>query len=338
MTLRALLVAGLLALALAGPGTARARDLTVALQAGGPVPALRQVFVAPFAAGGAKVDAVTRPAGPEALHVAAAWDVVEVSGADLQPACQGGLLEKLDWAALGGRERMLAPGATDCGLGAFARATVLSWDRAKFQGTPGWQDFWDIARVPGKRGLQRSPRGTLEIALLADGVAPGDVYRALRGDDGVQRAFRRLDQLLPYIVWWAPGARDALHLLVSGEVLMTSAPSPEIVLANRGGGHNFGLQWAGGLVEAEYWAIVKGTESTAEALRFLAFAGEAKVQARLPEVAALGGLAKGSNEGLPPELLAISPTANAGTMLVDEAFWHANGDKLRGRFDAWLAH
>ena len=90
---------------------------------------------------------------------------------------------------------------------ADASGTVLAWDRGKFQGTPSWQDFWDIARVPGKRGLQRSPRGTLEIALLADGVAPGDVYRALRGDDGVQRAFRRLDQLLPYIVWWAPGAR-----------------------------------------------------------------------------------------------------------------------------------
>ena len=338
MTLRTLLVAGLLALALAGPGTARARDLTVALQARGPVPALRQVFVAPFAAGGAKVDAVTRTPGPEALRAAAAWDVVEVSGTDLQPACQAGLLEKLDWAALGGRERMLAPGATDCGLGAFARATLLSWDRAKFPGTPGWQDFWDIARVPGKRGLQRSPRGTLEIALLADGVAPGDVYRALRSDDGVERAFRRLDQLSPYIVWWSPGARDALHLLVSGEVLMTSAPSPEIVLANRGGGHNFGLQWAGGLIEAEYWAIVKGTENPAEALRFLAFAGEAKVQARLPEIAALGGLAKGSNEGLSSELLAASPMANAGTILVDEAFWHDNGDKLRGRFDAWLAH
>ncbi len=338
MTLRAHLAAGFLALALLGPATARARDLTVALPAGEPGPALRHVFIAPFAATGVKVDALTRPAAPEALRTAAGWDVVAVSGADLQPACQAGLLEKLDWAALGGRDRMLPQGATECGLGAFARATVLSWDRGKFPGTPGWQEFWDIARVPGKRGLRRAPRGTLEIALLADGVAPGEVYRALRSDDGVARAFRRLDQLSPYVVWWTPGARDGLHLLASGEVLMTSADSPAVVLADRGGGHNFGVQWAGGLVEAEYWAIVKGTPNQADAQRFLAFAGEAKVQARLPEVAALGGLARGANDGLPPELLAASPTANAGTIFVDEAFWRDNGEKLQGRFDAWLAH
>ena len=215
---------------------------------------------------------------------------------------------------------------------------MLSWDRAKFAGTPGWQEFWDIARVPGKRGLRRSPRGTLEIALLADGVAPGEVYRELRGDDGVERAFRRLDQLSPYVVWWTPGARDGLHLLASGEVLMTSANSAAIVRANRGGGHSFGVQWAGGLLEATYWAILKATPDQAGAMRFLSFAAGAKVQARLAEAAALGGLAKGANDGLPPEALAASPTANAGTMFVDEAFWRDNGAKLQARFDAWLAH
>ena len=331
----AVLTAGLLAFVPGGPGGARARDLIVAVPAGAPVQALRQVFTAPFAATGTKIDAVTRPAGP--LHAAGAWDVVEVSGAELQPECQAGLLEKLDWTGLGGRDRMLPPGATECGLGAFVRATVLSWDRGKFQGTPGWADFWDIARVPGKRGLLRAPRGTLEIALLADGVPPGELYRALRSDDGVERAFRRLDQLLPYLVWWTPGGRDALHLLASGEVLMTSADSAAIVLANRGGGHNFGVQWGGGLLEAGYWAIVKGTENPVDALHFLAFAGEARVQARLPEAAALGGLAKGANDGLPPDLLAASPTANPGPLFVDEAFWRENGEKLRDRFDAWLA-
>ncbi len=336
MMLRALLAAGLLALA--GPATAWARDFTVALQAGDPVQVLRQVYIAPFAAAGAKVDTVTRPAGPDAWRAEAAWDVVEISGAELPPACQSGAVEKLDWSALGGRDHMLPQGASDCGLGAFAHATVLSWDRAKFPGTPTWQDFWDIARVPGKRGLRRSPHGTLEIALLADDVAPGDVYRALRSDDGVERAFRRLDQLSPYIVWWTPGGRDALHLLASGEVLMTSAESPPIVLANRGGKHNFGVQWTGGLVEANYWAIVKASPNLAEAQHFLAFAADPKVQARLPEAGGLGGLAKGSNDGLAPDLLAASPTANAGTLAVDTAFWRDNGEKLQTRFDAWLAH
>ncbi len=337
MMLRAILAAGLIAVA--GPGGAWARDLTVALTAGGPVEALRQVYAAPFVASGAKLDTVTRAPGLEALRAGAAeWDVVQVSGANLPAACGDGLVDKLDWSKLGGRDRMLAQGATDCGIGAYARATVLSWDRAKFQGMPTWQDFWDIAKVPGKRGLRRSPRGTLEIALLADGVAAGDVYRTLRSDDGVARAFRRLDQLSPYIVWWTSGNRDALGLLGSGEVLMTSAPSAAVVLANRAGLHSFGVQWSGGLVAAQYWAIVKGTSNLADAQRFLSFAADAKLQAKLPEAAGLGGLAKGANDGLPPELLAASPSAAANTLFVDEGFWRDNEDKLTRRFEAWLAH
>jgi putative spermidine/putrescine transport system substrate-binding protein len=336
MMLRAILAVGLCALV---GSSAWARDLTVALRSGGPVQALRQVYVAPFAATGTKVDVLSRPAGLEALSAgAAAWDVVQVSGATLLAACQAGNLEKLDWPAVGGRDRMLAQGATDCGLGAYADATVLAWDRGKFQGAPTWADFWDIAKVPGKRGLRHSPRGTLEVALLADGVAPADVYRTLATKDGVERAFRRLDQLSPYIVWWTPGDHDALHMLASGEVLMTSAPSSAVVLANRTGGHAFGVQWTGGLVQADYWAIVKGSANLADAQRFLAFAGEAKVQVGLPAAGALGGLAKGANAGLPPDVLALSPTANAGTLFIDEAFWRDNGDKLAQRFDAWLAH
>ena len=44
---------------------------------------------------------------------------------------------------------------------------------------PSWADFWDVAKYPGKRGLRKGVRGNLEIALMADGVAPGDVYKTL---------------------------------------------------------------------------------------------------------------------------------------------------------------
>jgi hypothetical protein len=57
-------------------------------------------------------------------------------------------------------------------------------------------------------------------------------------------------------------------------------------------------------------------------------------------VAGMGGLAKGANDGLPPELVAISPTspANLGAAIrFDDGFWHDNQAKLGQRFDAWLA-
>src|SRR6185437_16888291 len=108
--------------------------------------------------------------------------------------------------------------------------TVLAWDKDKLPITPTWSDFWDVAKYPGKRGLRRGVRGNLEFALIADGVAPGDVYKVLGTSDGVDRAFRKLDQLKPYIVWWHDGA-EAAHILASGDVLMTSAYVPQVTSA-----------------------------------------------------------------------------------------------------------
>src|SRR3546814_14961578 len=54
------------------------------------------------------------------------------------------------------------------------------------------QDFFDLERFPGPRGLRRTPMTSLEWALLADGV-PGDkVYSLLRTEAGVARAFAKL--------------------------------------------------------------------------------------------------------------------------------------------------
>src|SRR6201999_173671 len=146
---------------------------------------------------------------------------------------------------------------SDCGVGARVTSLVLAWDRDKFAANPTWADFWDVAKFPGKRGLYQGVRGNLEFALIADGVAPGDVYKVLGTSDGVDRAFRKLDQLKPYIVWWQDGA-EAARILTSGDVLMSSAFAPQIAQVTRTSHRNFGIQWAASLYEVQSWAIVKG--------------------------------------------------------------------------------
>jgi putative spermidine/putrescine transport system substrate-binding protein len=324
---------------------AGARDLTVVSRGTGSVDPLRTVFVAPFVdATHIPVVQATWPGGVEALqsHLKAAendWDLIELRGDELAAACADGLLEKLDYNAIGGKDHYQPPAVSDCGVGASASNIVLAWDRDKFPGTPTWADFWDIAKYPGKRGLRRGPRGNLEIALIADGVAPADVYKVLATAEGVDRAFRKLDQLKPYLVWWQTG-EDAKHILSSGDVLMTSAPSDRIALAARSSQHNFGMQWNASLEDITYWAIVKGSPNLRQALQFLYFAGTPAIDGRLLEVAGLGGLVKGANDFVSPDLLAVSPTtpANSGTAArFDGAFWRDNLAKLTARFDAWLA-
>lgn len=323
---------------------ASARDLVVVRRDESFDAALQLHLLHPFTtATGIAVQEQQWPGGLDLLqsHAKApndSWDVVELDPEELAFGCSQGLLEKLDWSAIGGQDHYLPTAFSSCGVGATLDSTVLAWDRGKFTAAPTWADFWDVAKYPGKRGLHQGARGNLEIALMADGVAPQDVYKLLSTSEGVDRAFRKLDQLKPYIVWWKNGAQAA-KILGSGDVLMTSAPSSRIMLANTQHHRNFGLQFNGSLYQVLSWSILKGSPNLQQAQQLLYFAGTPGVQAELFHATGQAGLAKAANEGLPAELAAMSPTTPGnlkGALELDAGFWHQNLAKLQQRFETWL--
>ncbi len=268
------------------------------------------------------------------------WDIVLVDPEELAGGCGEGLFEKLDWSAIGGKDHYMPLAFSECGLGAVIINTALAWDKDKLPVAPSWSDFWDVAKYPGKRGLRKGVRGNLEFALMADGVAPADVYKTLGSSEGQDRAFRKLDQLKPYIVWWSTEA-DAAKILASGDVLMTSAPSGQVATLAEREHKNFGLQFAASLYEVQSWAIIKGSPSLRMAQQFLYLTGMPAMELRLLQHSGDAGLAKGLNDGLSPELAAISPATAANLaagLKADAGFWHDNLPKLRQRFDAWQGH
>jgi putative spermidine/putrescine transport system substrate-binding protein len=271
---------------------------------------------------------------------AAVWDVVLVGSRTLLDGCAAGLFAKIDWQAAGGRDHYQPQAVSDCGVGAFTRDFVLAWDHDKFPGTPNWSDFWDVAKFPGKRGLRRGARMSLEIALMADGVAAGDVYRILRTDEGVDRAFRKLEQIKPYLVWWRSPAQ-ASRLIGSGDVLLCTAPNDRIAAANQDASRHFGTQPSIGLYTVKSWAIPKASPDQADALKLLASMGDAARQTHFAAATGLGGLVRGITDGMSNDQIAASPSNPAlltSALQIDEQFWHDNADRLDERFDAWLAH
>jgi putative spermidine/putrescine transport system substrate-binding protein len=328
------------------PAVAGPSDLVIVTREESFQRALQVAYVQPFTAvTNLAVEQQIWQGGLDALRAQAKapdndWGLVLVDPDELATGCSEGLFEKLDWSAIGGKDHYVQAAVSDCGVGAIITNTVLAWDRDKFPVTPTWADFWDVAKYPGKRGLRKGARGNLEIALIADGVAAGDVYKVLGTSDGVDRAFRKLDQLKPYIVWWTKETEPA-EILSSGGVLMTSGSSGPIATLGQQDHRNFGLQFAGSLFELQSWAIMKGAPASKTAQQFLYFIGLPAVEWRLLHTNGEIGLTKGVNDGLSPELQAISPTnpANlAGALRTDYAFWRDNGAKLRQRFDTWLEH
>jgi putative spermidine/putrescine transport system substrate-binding protein len=327
-------------------GFAAAHDLTVVTRGGPMQEATKDLFARPFtSATTIAVQDESWEGGIDAVRTQAkasdnAWDLVLVDGDELATGCSENLFEKLDWSTIGGKDHYLPQAVSDCGVGAGVANLVLAWDRDKFPGAPGWGEFWDVAKYPGKRGLSHGVRGNLEVALIADGVSPGDVYKVLSTSEGVDRAFRKLDQLKPYVVWWQDGS-EAAHILASGDVLMSSAPSARIAAVNRTEHRNFGMQWNASLYEVQSWAITKGSQNLRQATQFLYFVGTPAIQARLVGLFGEGGWAKGANDGLAPETAPLSPTLPANlnaAVRADTAFWHDNLAKLHQRFDTWLAH
>lgn len=200
------------------------------------------------------------------------WDVVEVESVDLQNGCDEGLFEPFDRNSLP-HAGMLLPGAIKhCGVGAFVWSTVLAYNAKRLREVPrNWADFWDIQRFPGKRGLRKGARYNLEIALMSDGVRRRDVYHLLSTEAGVERAFKRLEQLKPHIVWWESGAQP-VQWLASGDVTLSTAYNGRIAAAQSEGQEGLQIGWNDAIFELDYWAVVKGSARAAQARNFIRYA------------------------------------------------------------------
>jgi putative spermidine/putrescine transport system substrate-binding protein len=342
---RLMLAAALAAAALGAP--AAARDLTIVSWGGAYQDAQRAVYFQPFMqARGIRLLEETWDGGVGVLRAkmqsgANNWDVVQVEGEELLVGCEEGLFERIDWARVGGRDAYRPDAVHECGVGSIYYSFVLAYDRARIagEGPRSWADFWDVQRFPGKRALRRGPKTNLEIALLADGVPANQVYATLRSPAGIDRAFAKLDQLRPHLVWWTAGAQPP-QLLASGEVAMTSAYNGRISAANRNDGRNFAIVWTNSLYTIDSWVIMKGSPNLAHAYAFLAFAGQPERQAQLPPRIPYGVPALGAEALIPDAVkpdLPTSPANIATAIQLDDSFWLENIDRLTQRFNAWAA-
>jgi putative spermidine/putrescine transport system substrate-binding protein len=330
-----------------GLGAAEARDLTVVSWGGSYQDAQKIIFFKPYQEEmGVRLVEDSWNGGIGTLRAkaegASVWDVVQVEADELVLGCEEGIFEPLDWGMLGGEDKFLPSAVHDCGAGAIVWATVLAYDGAKFgdNGPKSWADFFDTQKFPGKRALRRGPRQALEFALLGDGVPQDQVYAALATEEGVDRAFNKLESIKGDLVWWEAGAQPP-QLLASGEVVMTSVYNGRITGANKNEGKDFRIPWEAGFIyQVDSWVILANSPMKDEAQQLIAFLTEPERQALLPEYIAYGPTRKDAMPLVDPKYLADIPTADdnieAG-LAFDIEFWVDRIEQLNERFNAWVA-
>lgn len=269
------------------------------------------------------------------------WDVVQVEAEEAAIGCEEGLFERMDLGKVGGADRFLPGTTSDCSVGAVIYNVVLAYDASNNGLKPeSWADFFDIKKFPGKRAVRNGPKWNLEIALLADGVAPDQLYKVLSTPEGVDRAFAKFNSIKGDLLFWKSGAQPT-QMLAAGDVVMTTTFNSRITASNEGDGTNFGIVWNGSIYTMDSWVIMKGTPLKEESFKLIEFATRAKPQAEIVPLNRSGPTNKGSLAEIPAKYIADLPSnpANLGVSIPDDpGFWIDNFDDLNERWSAWAGN
>jgi putative spermidine/putrescine transport system substrate-binding protein len=215
-------------------------------------------------------------------------------------------------------------------------STILAYQRDVFPAPDmprSWNDFWDTRKFPGKRGLRRNPRGTLEIALLADGVPPARLYPL-----DVNRAFNKLDKLRAYLFFWESGAQP-IQLLANKTVVMASAYNGRVWDATTKEKLPLAWQFNQGLMEVEFWAVPKNSQNKQAAFDFINFSLDAERQAVFVNTIAYGPTNSAALRWVRADVLSAIPSSRdalPNQVLVNAEWWAANESKVSAQWDQWL--
>ncbi len=285
------------------------------------------------------------------------WDIVDVLPDQIRTGCDEGLFVEipddrfiLDANGTPLDDDLMVPRPNDCAIPQIFWSYMPFYQEGTFSGEQpdSLADFFDVEKFPGKRGIHTWPQALIEMALYADGVAIADLYDVMDTEEGIDRAFAKLDTLKDHVVFWSSGAKP-LELVSSGEVAMSLAYNGRVGAAILSEGAKFVPIWDGQVLEEEWLAVIKGTPNLEAAIDFAMHASAPEQQA---------GQAKWINYGPMRQsgldiIAANEPWFNTGANVMEHMpnraevmpnsifanpdWWADNGSEISERFTAWMA-
>jgi putative spermidine/putrescine transport system substrate-binding protein len=258
------------------------------------------------------------------------WDVVDV-GNDFGLEANKDVLEPLDYTLIH-KDEILSGFAGTYRVADITYGVVLAYRSDKTNGaTPqGWADFFDLTKFPGKRGMyDYSAGGVFEVALMADGVAPKDLYPL-----DLDRAIKKLDKIKDQMVFW-PGGAKSQELIGSGEVTMSLMWNGRAWSAKHLDSKPVEIQWKQQILTADYLVVPKGDPNKADSMKFIAWATCAQNNAAPSQYIPYGPVNKNSKpqaDKVPD--LAVS-NVNDTTAYFDDKWIIDNAKMIDDRYNAW---
>ncbi len=266
-------------------------------------------------------------------------DLLTVPTEDVLPLSRDDYLSPIDYKVVDATA-LYDDIAQQYGVGVAYFSTIIVFPAGSTSAPQNWESFWDVPPVAegekpepqDARALHKSPVGTLEFALLADGVPRAELYPL-----DVDRAFASLDRIRASVVDWYEDGKQPVELVVAGQAGMASAWN--VRAAQLQVTDEIRVQWYDGMLSADSWVVPRGAENADVAMDLINYSTRATPNANFARLVPYGPVNAQSLNLLRPDRLAILPTSapNRSVQFVQNFnFWADNMDELNTRFNDWL--
>lgn len=267
------------------------------------------------------------------------WDLITVPMDMVLSLARENYLTAIDYKIVD-KTALVPEFALQFGVGVACYSTVMVYSPELVTTPKNWADFWNVQPpAEGKtlepaatRTLPHTPVGTFEFALLADGVAPADLYPI-----DVERAFGALERIRENVIVWYEDGKQPIEVVVAGQAGMGAAWN---VRADQFGDvEKLDYVWSGGMLSADAWIIPAGAPNTDVALDFINFATRAVPSANFCRLVPYGPVNLDSLQLLRDDRLPLIPNAPqnvTGQFVQNWNWWADNITDLATRFDEWI--
>jgi putative spermidine/putrescine transport system substrate-binding protein len=262
------------------------------------------------------------------------WDVIDTPPSNCIRGGREGLIEPLDLAKMPNVKGMPEAYRTPYSVAYEFYSSVLGYNTKTLKKIPqSWADFWNVKDFPGTRALRNDPMGTLEAALISDGVPRDKLYPL-----DVDRAYKRLAQIKPDIaVFWSSGGQSA-QLLNDGEVDMLMIWNGRVGAVKKDN-PDVDFTYNDGILQNTQLCILKNAPNLATAVKFVDTAVSPALQADLPKYIDYGpgnpaAFDTGKLNAERSKELPSSPENAAKQALMSEEWW-SSAEGIAAK-DRWL--
>jgi len=264
------------------------------------------------------------------------WDVIDGLGYMTGPNC-GTLFEPLDFDVID-TTNIPDDMVSKCSVPMYLSAQMLFYNGKEFkegEAPTTWADFFDVEKFPGKRGISKDvTAGALELALLADGVKPEDLYPL-----DYKRALKKLDTIKDHFVYWSTGAEQQQQM-ESGQVsIMMGWPGRAYGAAQNDA--SFEPVWGATLFVFDVFAVPKGTPHLETAMKYINYAIGAGPQAAFADKVPYAAVRSDVKPSSDPMIAKFAPTLDKREqykfVTQDMEWWGDNIDAMVKAWTAWTA-